>query len=355
LVPVFYGTNRVRVGTARYGSFTAGIGPVRYGVAYVTIPPGHEAGEIERPAWICQRLGFGEDAERHVTIRRVDALGDAAFFQAAGAEMARIASKLSKPRTALLFVHGFNVRFDDAVMRTAQIAKDVGFQGAPFLFSWPSQGAAFRVRDPAGPYRRDARSITLSQAPLEGFIRDVLDRAKPDKLFILAHSMGARGTSLALSRLAKTRPDLRQKVAALVLAAPDIQQEVFRRDVGPGLARLAAGVTTYSSSRDKALMVSHVVNGRPALGDARGGPFLLPPMQMVDVSAIDTDWLGHSAYGNEAPLLADIRAIVNNVVPPRAGLQRRARGRSHYWAYMPQPGPPRTEALLNLARLRCGQ
>ncbi len=355
MVPVFYGTNRVRVGTARYGSFMPAIGPVRYGVAYVTIPPGHEAGEIERPAWICRRLGFGENAEHHVTIRRVNALSDAAFFEAAGTEMTRIASELRKPRTALLFVHGFNVRFDDAVMRTAQIAKDVGFQGVPMLFSWPSQGEAFRMRDPAGPYRRDAELIARSQGPLERFITDVLDRIKPDKLYILAHSMGARGTTLALSNLARTRPNLRQKIAALVLAAPDIRRDVFLSQVGPGLARLAAGVTTYSSRRDRALMVSRVVNGHPALGDARGRPLLLSPMQMVDVSAIDTDWLGHSAYGNEAPLLADIRAIVNDKAPPRPGFQRRPQGRSHYWAYMPPPGSSRTEATFNLARLRCQQ
>jgi esterase/lipase superfamily enzyme len=36
-------------------------------------------------------------------------------------------------------VHGFNVSFENALRRTAQIAYDLDFDGAPFLFSWPSR------------------------------------------------------------------------------------------------------------------------------------------------------------------------------------------------------------------------
>ena len=41
---------------------------------------------------------------------------------------------------ALLFVHGYNVTFESALYRTAQIAFDLEFDGVPFLFSWPSKG-----------------------------------------------------------------------------------------------------------------------------------------------------------------------------------------------------------------------
>ena len=41
---------------------------------------------------------------------------------------------------ALVFVHGFNTTFDNALFRTAQIAYDLKFDGAPFVYSWPSQG-----------------------------------------------------------------------------------------------------------------------------------------------------------------------------------------------------------------------
>jgi esterase/lipase superfamily enzyme len=35
-------------------------------------------------------------------------------------------------------VHGFNVSFDDALFRAAQMTFDTGFDGVPFVYSWPS-------------------------------------------------------------------------------------------------------------------------------------------------------------------------------------------------------------------------
>ncbi len=38
-------------------------------------------------------------------------------------------------------MHGYNTSFDNALYRTAQIAYDLDFDGATFLYSWPSGGA----------------------------------------------------------------------------------------------------------------------------------------------------------------------------------------------------------------------
>src|SRR4051812_10238007 len=40
----------------------------------------------------------------------------------------------------LLFVHGYNVTFEDAVYRLAQFAFDSGVPAVPVLFTWPSRG-----------------------------------------------------------------------------------------------------------------------------------------------------------------------------------------------------------------------
>ena len=40
----------------------------------------------------------------------------------------------------MVFIHGFNVPFEDAIYRTAQLAHDLDFDGAPILYSWPSRG-----------------------------------------------------------------------------------------------------------------------------------------------------------------------------------------------------------------------
>ena len=41
-------------------------------------------------------------------------------------------------RTPLVFVHGFNVRYQEAVLRAAQINYDLKYQGPIILFSWPA-------------------------------------------------------------------------------------------------------------------------------------------------------------------------------------------------------------------------
>jgi esterase/lipase superfamily enzyme len=37
-------------------------------------------------------------------------------------------------------VHGYNVSFDDAALRTAQLAYDLTFDCPAAFFSWPSKG-----------------------------------------------------------------------------------------------------------------------------------------------------------------------------------------------------------------------
>ena len=58
-------------------------------------------------------------------------------------------------RHVLLFVHGFNTRFEEAVYRFAQITHDAGAPVVPVLFTWPSRGKVFDY-----VYDRDASCRT---------------------------------------------------------------------------------------------------------------------------------------------------------------------------------------------------
>jgi esterase/lipase superfamily enzyme len=62
----------------------------------------------------------------------------------------------------LVFVHGFNNRFDDAVYRFAQIVHDSKAQVIPVLFTWPSLGET-RLR----AYTYDRESANYSRDALE--------------------------------------------------------------------------------------------------------------------------------------------------------------------------------------------
>ena len=47
----------------------------------------------------------------------------------------------SPDRSVLVFIHGFNNRFEDSVYRFAQIVQDSGVHSAPVLVTWPSRGS----------------------------------------------------------------------------------------------------------------------------------------------------------------------------------------------------------------------
>lgn len=112
-------------------------GVLELGFCDVTIPPGHVPGEMERPSIF--RFELSEDAGKHVVIRTVERMEEAAFHRALRERVAQ-----SAEREAFVFIHGYNVTFESAARRTAQLAFDLGFDGAPIFYSWPSQGGLFR-------------------------------------------------------------------------------------------------------------------------------------------------------------------------------------------------------------------
>jgi esterase/lipase superfamily enzyme len=66
-------------------------------------------------------------------------------------------------KQAFVFVHGFNVGFDAAAYRTAQIVYDLGFDGAPVFYSWPSRGG---IKE----YEYDQNSARQARAHLRSFL-----------------------------------------------------------------------------------------------------------------------------------------------------------------------------------------
>ena len=54
--------------------------------------------------------------------------------------MLKIHAKAKGTKTALVFVHGFNTAFTDALYRTAQIVWDLQHNGLAVLFTWASRG-----------------------------------------------------------------------------------------------------------------------------------------------------------------------------------------------------------------------
>jgi kumamolisin len=320
LVQVFYATDRMKVadltGSVEYGAERSTKGTLYYGRCEVSIPESHEMGKLETPSIL--RLEFRPNPKRHIILSNTYILGEDAFFELLNASVAKSAAK-----DAFVFVHGYNVSFEDAARRTGQIAYDLAFVGAPIFYSWPSN---CKVAD----YLKDDNNMTWSTPHLEYFLNLLAYKSRAERIHIIAHSMGNRGVCDALKALSyNTTSQL--KFNHLVLAAPDIDADTFQ-ELAATLQRLASRVTLYESSQDKALQVSKMIRGNPRAGE----PLLVVRgMDTIDASAVDTDFLGHSYFSNNWPLLSDIHSILFSDEPAsgRFGLVEREHVDGKYYAF----------------------
>lgn len=270
---------------------------IHYGTCQVSIPPNHKSGELERPIW------KAENEQENVVLKSTEVLMEQAFFEAV---RARIASLPSTRKSCFVFIHGFNVDFASAARRTAQIHYDLQFEGAPIFFSWPSRG---NIRD----YFNDQRENEKSREHIKQFLLDVAEKVGTERIHVIAHSMGAEATSHAIAAMGEKGRIFDQ----IILAAPDIDADVFRRELAPKLTKYANRTTLYCSKNDLALILSKGFNSSTRAGDSSQGALVLQDVDTVDASEVDTDLLGHSYYGDCQPLLKDVHALIQSSLPPQ--------------------------------------
>jgi esterase/lipase superfamily enzyme len=127
-------------------------------------------------------------------------------------------------RKVLLFIHGYNTMFAEGLYRFVQVVDDSQSVAAPVLFTWASRGKL-------NQYVFDNNSATAARDALEHTIR-LLFASKADQINILAHSMGNWVTVEALRqiKISGSLPQ-RDKLGAIILAAPDIDVDVFKSEM----------------------------------------------------------------------------------------------------------------------------
>jgi hypothetical protein len=161
-ITLFYVTNRNRTDSkdisAYYGA--GNVNRIDYGTVSVTIPAIHTMGALELPSlW---KLEFSPDPTQHFVLRSLSLLSSMEVMARLTAEIQRAKNQ----KSLLLFVHGFNVSFSDAALRTAQLAYDLKFPGIAMFYSWPS---AARVWG----YLHDEESAELARQPLQILLDDL--------------------------------------------------------------------------------------------------------------------------------------------------------------------------------------
>jgi len=299
-------------------------GALEMGTCRVSIPKDHEVGEVERPSIF--RLEFHEDPTRHVVLINVERQAEDAFYAALKDRIGR-----SGRKEAFVFVHGFNVTFEAAARRTAQLAYDLEFDGAPVFYSWPSQGGLLK-------YAVDETNVVWTVPHLKEFLTGIARRCDAEAVHVIAHSMGNRALTAALESLASELPDEHPMFREVLLTAPDIDADVFRSQIAPAIVKTAQRVTLYASSNDEALAMSKRVHGYPRAGESGPGLVVVPGIDTIDVSSVDTSLIGHSYYGSNDTVIADMIGLLRDASPPdhRRWLRPRRLGRMLYWVFSPE-------------------
>lgn len=273
-------------------------GKLSLGCCDVSIPRDHRMGELESPSiW---RLEFREDPANHVVLLSTVVRSKNDFF-------AELAARVrdSARSSAFVFIHGYNVTFKEAARRTAQISYDLAFDGAPVFYSWPSQGTL-------ASYTVDEQNIEWAQANLRGFLEEFFARSGAKNVYLIAHSMGSRALTRAVASLLADEPVLRNRLKEVILTAPDIDADVFKRDIVPALTASGSPVTLYASSEDFALVASKQIHGYPRAGDSGHGLVVMSGVETIDATHANTSFMGHSYFAENRSVLSDMFYLIRD-------------------------------------------
>lgn len=202
-------------------------------------------------------------------------------------------------KDAYVFVHGFNNTFDDAVFRMAESWHYAGRPGVPIVYTWPAgSGGLFGYA-----YDRESGEFTIVHLKL--LLTALAENPQIERVHLIGHS---RGTDVAVTTLRELHAEVRAatgrgitgqlsdrplitltpeqtahipytfeylKLHTLVLAAPDLDQDVFvQRFVGENLVRAAQRIVIYFSPEDEALAFARWLFGSKArMGDLHASDF----------------------------------------------------------------------------------
>jgi esterase/lipase superfamily enzyme len=237
-----------------------------------------------------------------------------------------LASLPLSDQTAVVFVHGYNVTFEAAALRAAQIGFDLSIKGTMAFFSWPSRGAY-------DAYPADEATIEASEDCIADFMTDFALKSGATSVHIIAHSMGNRGVLRAVNRIAaEAERRSNVKFGQIILAAADVDAELFGK-LSSAYRQVATRTTMYVSARDIAVEASQWLHAYPRAG-------LLPPVTVstgidtVNVTNADLTMLGHGYVADARDVLQDMHDLIFHGDPPskRFGLRelRNENGQA-YW------------------------
>jgi len=303
LVRVWFATNRKTVESddlvVRFDSEQSA-DDLTYGVCNVFIPKSHKPGSIGTPWW---RRWIRLEADDALKVYGMHALPREVFW-------AGLARKLETwwdtgQRNLFVLIHGFNVSFEEAAVRAAQIGYDLKVPGEMAFYSWPSHGATTA-------YSADEATIGASVPHIAQFLHELSERSGAERIHLFVHSMGNRGFLRALERLVADRqPPLR--LGQVFFCAPDEDVRTFKDTVNKYPHHFEQR-TLLVSPDDQAVFLSQWKHRHDRVG-------YVPPITIVDgIETIEVGGfglleMGHGYFAESGPIIDDIREAIETGKP----------------------------------------
>ncbi|ACM29247.1 alpha/beta hydrolase [Rhizobium rhizogenes] len=258
----------------------------------VSIPPKRAAGTVQWP----KKLPPNPATDFAVTrVRQIETVAEGRIWFRQHIEGGH----------ALVFIHGFNNKYEDSVFRLAQIVHDSGMQATPILFTWPSRASLFG-------YEYDKESTNYSRTALEQSLRVLAADPAVKDITILAHSMGTWLAMESLRQMGIRDGHVDPKIHNVILASPDIDIQVFAKqfvEMGTPHPKF----TIFVSQDDRALAASSLITGRVArLGgiDPTAEPYR-SKLEEAGITAVDLtkvksgDSMNHGKFA-ESPQIVQL-------------------------------------------------
>ena len=326
-IDVYFATNRAAVEGAKTIAFgnLAATG-LTFGQAKVVVAKPDAGGG---PALSSEPFVDGTQAAQAPRVEVTEAARLAIRTITAGVDWKSPQNLKTIQKQVFVFVPGFNVSFENALRRTAQIAYDVDFDGAAVLFSWPSGSGLTSYL-----YSSDKTRTAADQ--LMAFLEKIVAQTGTSKIHLIAHSMGSVVLldTLAMIKLKRdARRDSGAAFAEIILHSPDVAKDRFSQ-VMAAVSGLRSGATLYASNNDRAIGLSRWIWGD------RVDPTVFAGVETIDTTAAGSSFLGlnHDLYVTNPVIFNDMRYMLKQGKHPpdqRSGaFQSTATPDGTIWRYL---------------------
>ncbi|WP_203070307.1 alpha/beta hydrolase [Falsiroseomonas ponticola] len=236
----------------------------------------------------------------------------------------------------LVFIHGFNCSFTDALENAAQLRQVYATAKRPLevaVFSWPSDGRTVvpdvsaessRLRLAYFNDRTDAEASASAMArvlkKLVDFVKEMAqDEMCGQRIHLVVHSMGHFALRHAIQAFGRDyKPGGMPRIFDnIFLMAADEDNDAFElAHKFQRLPELASAVHVYYANNDRVLQVSDITKSNPdRLGVA--GPRTLTDLPrkvtLVDCTQVSGGGSGHSYYRLSPPVTNDVQAVLAGI------------------------------------------